>query len=122
VLNALGPSGILINIARGAVVDEETLVDALRERRILAAGLDVFCHEPFVPAALLALDNVVLSPHMASTTGATVQGMLDLAIANLSARFDGTPLSTAVEAISLTVPTAPPALETVERASHHADL
>ena len=125
VLNALGPSGILINIARGAIVDEEALVEALRERRILAAGLDVFCHEPDVPAALLALDNVVLSPHMASTTGATVLGMLELAIANLRACFDGTPLPAPIEGISPAAPTepyAPPALETEQRAGHRTDL
>lgn len=92
VLAALGPSGVLVNVARGSIVDEEALVDALRERRILAAGLDVFCHEPRVPDGLLALDNVVLTPHMASTTGATVQAMLDLAFANLAAHFDGLPV------------------------------
>lgn len=92
VLAALGPSGVLVNVARGSIVDEDALVEALRERRILAAGLDVFCHEPRVPDGLLALDNVVLTPHMASTTGATVQAMLDLAFANLAAHFDGLPV------------------------------
>ncbi len=92
VLAALGPSGVLVNIARGSIVDEETLVEALRERKILAAGLDVFCHEPRVPDGLLALDNVVLTPHMASTTGATVQAMLDLTFDNLAAHFDGLPV------------------------------
>jgi lactate dehydrogenase-like 2-hydroxyacid dehydrogenase len=92
VLAALGPSGVLVNVARGSVVDEQTLVQALRERSILAAGLDVFCHEPQVPAELLALDNVVLTPHMASTTDATVQAMMDLVFANLAAHFDGLPV------------------------------
>ena len=92
VLAALGPSGVLVNVARGSIVDEEALVDALRERKILAAGLDVFCHEPHVPEGLLALDNVVLTPHMASTTDATVQAMLDLTFANLAAHFDGLPV------------------------------
>ncbi len=92
VLAALGPTGVLINIARGSIVDEQALVEALQERRILAAGLDVFCHEPDVPKGLLALDNVVLTPHMASTTGATVQAMLDLTFANLAAYFDGLPV------------------------------
>ena len=92
VLAALGPSGVLVNIARGSIVDEEALVHALRERKILAAGLDVFCHEPHVPEALLTLDNVVLTPHMASITGATVQAMLDLTFANLAAHFEGLPV------------------------------
>jgi lactate dehydrogenase-like 2-hydroxyacid dehydrogenase len=96
VLAALGPTGILVNVARGSIVDEEALVAALRERRILAAGLDVFCDEPRVPEALLALDNVVLTPHMASTTAATVQAMLDLTFANLAAHFDGLPVPTPV--------------------------
>lgn len=89
VLAALGPSGVLVNVARGSIVDEDALVEALRERRILAAGLDVFCHEPYVAQGLLALDNVVLTPHMASTTDATVQAMLELAFDNLAAHFDG---------------------------------
>ncbi len=96
VLAALGPSGVLVNIARGSIVDEDALITALRERQILAAGLDVFCHEPYVPPALLALDNVVLTPHMASTTGATVQAMFDLTFANLAAHFDGLPVPTPV--------------------------
>lgn len=96
VLAALGPSGVLVNIARGSIVDEDALITALRERQILAAGLDVFCHEPHVPPALLALDNVVLTPHMASTTGATVQAMFDLTFANLAAHFDGLPVPTPV--------------------------
>lgn len=96
VLAALGPSGVLVNIARGSIVDEDALITALRERQILAAGLDVFCHEPHVPPALLALDNVVLTPHMASTTGATVQAMFDLTFANLAAHFDALPVPTPV--------------------------
>lgn len=96
VLAALGPSGVLVNIARGSIVDEDALITALRERQILAAGLDVFCHEPHVPPALLALDNVVLTPHMASTTGATVQAMFELTFANLAAHFDGLPVPTPV--------------------------
>jgi len=92
VLAALGPAGVLVNVARGSIVDEQALVAALRERKILAAGLDVFCDEPRVPAELLELENVVLTPHMASTTGATVQAMLDLTFANLAAHFDGLPV------------------------------
>ncbi|MDO9145622.1 2-hydroxyacid dehydrogenase [Rhodoferax sp.] len=96
VLAALGPAGVLVNVARGAIVDEDALVQALRERKILAAGLDVFCDEPRVPAGLLGLDNVVLTPHMASTTGATVQAMLELTFDNLAAHFDGLPVSAPV--------------------------
>lgn len=92
VLAALGPSGILVNVARGSIVDEAALIDALRDRKILAAGLDVVADEPRVPAALLALDNVVLTPHMASITSATVQAMMDLSFANLAAHFDGLPV------------------------------
>ena len=97
VLAALGPTGVLVNIARGSIVDESALVKALRERTILAAGLDVFCREPHVAQELLALDNVVLTPHMASTTGATVQAMLDLTFDNLAAFFDGLPVPAQVE-------------------------
>ncbi len=96
VLAALGPAGVLVNIARVSIVDEDALITALRERQILAAGLDVFCHEPHVPPALLALDNVVLTPHMASTTGATVQAMFELTFANLAAHFDALPVPTPV--------------------------
>lgn len=96
VLAALGPSGVLVNVARGSIVDEDALVEALRERKILAAGIDVFCDEPHVPDALLALDNVVLTPHMASTTEATVQAMSDLTFANLTAHFAGQTVLTPV--------------------------
>lgn len=96
VLAELGPGGVLINIARGSIVDEHALVEALRERKILAAGLDVFCDEPHVSPALLALPNVVLTPHMASTTNATVQAMLDLTLDNLATHFAGEPVLTQV--------------------------
>lgn len=89
VLAALGPSGILVNVARGSIVDEDALVAALREGKILAAGIDVFSAEPRVPDALLALDNVVLTPHMASTTADTLQAMSDMTFANLAAHFAG---------------------------------
>ena len=68
VLNALGPDGFLINVARGSVVDEAALIRALKDKRIGGAGLDVFEHEPQVPAELMALDNVVLVPHIGSAT------------------------------------------------------
>jgi lactate dehydrogenase-like 2-hydroxyacid dehydrogenase len=96
VLAALGPSGVLINIARGSILDEQALVEALRERRILAAGLDVFCDEPQVSQALLELPNVVLTPHMASGTDSTVQAMLDLAFDNLAMHFAGEAVLTQV--------------------------
>jgi hydroxypyruvate reductase len=89
VLAALGPRGYLINVARGTVVDEAALIEALQTGAIAGAGLDVFEDEPNVPAALRALDNVVLTPHMASATHETRQAMADLALANLQAHFAG---------------------------------
>ena len=96
VLNALGPDGYLINIARGSVVDEPALIAALQEKRIAGAALDVFVDEPNVPAELFAMDNVVLTPHIASGTLQTRTAMADLAIANLLAHFSGQPLLTPV--------------------------
>jgi hydroxypyruvate reductase len=96
VLNALGPDGILINIARGTVVDEPALVAALKGGRIRGAGLDVFADEPNVPHELLTMDNVVLTPHVASGTIQTRQAMADLAYANLEAHFAGKPVPTPI--------------------------
>jgi lactate dehydrogenase-like 2-hydroxyacid dehydrogenase len=87
VIAALGPRGYLINISRGSVVDEPALVDALVNKRIGGAGLDVFEDEPNVPTALFALDNVVLLPHVASATNETRQAMADLVLANLRSFF-----------------------------------
>lgn len=87
VLDALGPQGFLINVARGSVVDEAALVSALQERRIAGAGLDVFEDEPNVPPALMALDNVVLLPHVASATQETRQAMADRVFDNLHLFF-----------------------------------
>jgi hydroxypyruvate reductase len=96
VLRALGPKGYLINVARGSVVDESALVQALRDGVIAGAGLDVFENEPHVPPELMAMDNVVLTPHMASGTVQTRQAMADLALANLKAHFDGRDVLTPV--------------------------
>lgn len=87
VLNALGPKGYLINIARGTVVDEDALVEALLNGRIAGAGLDVFAKEPHVPEALLGLDNVVLLPHVSSATEETRQAMGELFLDNLASFF-----------------------------------
>ena len=89
VLEALGPEGIFVNVARGAVVDEPALVEALRSRKILAAGLDVFADEPRVPQALLELDNVVLAPHVGSATHYTRARMGRLVVENLTSWFEG---------------------------------
>ena len=85
VLAALGKKGYLVNVARGSVVDEQALVQALREGTIAGAGLDVFENEPSVPAELLALDNVVLTPHLGSATRATREAMGMLAVGALRA-------------------------------------
>ncbi|MFB0835810.1 2-hydroxyacid dehydrogenase [Arthrobacter halodurans] len=83
VLAALGPSGYLINIARGSVVDQDALVSALAQGRVAGAGLDVFADEPRVPAELMDLDNVVLLPHLGSGTDETRQDMAELTLENL---------------------------------------
>jgi lactate dehydrogenase-like 2-hydroxyacid dehydrogenase len=88
-LAALGPQGVLINIARGSVVDQAALIAALRDGTILAAGLDVFLDEPVVPPELLALDNVVLLPHIGSATRTTRNAMAALLVANLRSWFSG---------------------------------
>jgi len=96
VLKALGPQGILINMARGSVVDEEALIRALREKTILSAGLDVFAHEPHVPAELIAMPHVVLFPHLGSASVATREGMDQLVVDNLLAWAAGKPPLTPV--------------------------
>ncbi|MFL9927022.1 2-hydroxyacid dehydrogenase [Herbaspirillum lusitanum] len=96
VLEALGPKSFLINVARGSVVDEAALISALQQGKIAGAGLDVFEHEPHIPAELAALDNVVLTPHMASGTLITRTAMADLAFNNLQAHFSGKPVLTPV--------------------------
>ncbi len=96
VLAALGPTGSLINVARGSVVDEEALIKALQQGTIASAGLDVFANEPHVPEALIALDNVVLLPHVASATHLTRNAMGQLVVDNLTAWFSGRPPLTPV--------------------------
>jgi hydroxypyruvate reductase len=96
VIDALGPDGILINVARGSVVDEPELVEALLEGRLGGAGLDVFTDEPNVPTALFGLQNVVLIPHLGSATNETRAAMGELVVENLAAHFAGRELPTAV--------------------------
>ncbi len=96
VIEALGPQGWLINVARGSVVEEPALVEALVNGRLGGAGLDVFANEPDVPEALLGLDNVVLQPHQASATWETRDAMGQLVLDNLKAHFAGQPLLTPV--------------------------
>ena len=88
-LEALGPNGVLVNIARGALVDEVALIEALTNGTILAAGLDVFAFEPQVPEALLKLDNAVLTPHVGSASVTTRLAMAHLVVANLFSWMDG---------------------------------
>lgn len=96
VLKALGPKSYLINVARGSVVDETALIEALKNEGIAGAALDVFEDEPNVPDALKAMSNVVLTPHVASATWETRRAMANLALGNLQAHFAGKPLLTPV--------------------------
>ncbi|NLD55872.1 MAG: 2-hydroxyacid dehydrogenase [Burkholderiaceae bacterium] len=98
VLEALGPQGLFVNIARGSVVEEEAMVRLLVERKLGGAALDVFQDEPNVPAALLTLDSVVLQPHQGSGTSQTRQAMGDLTVDNVDAYFAGKPLVTPYKA------------------------
>ena len=96
VLDALGPQGYLVKIARGSVVDEPVLLRYLQEKRIAGAGLDVFADEPRVPPAFFTLDNAVLLPHVGSATVETRKAMGDLQIENLRRHFSGQPVLTRV--------------------------
>jgi lactate dehydrogenase-like 2-hydroxyacid dehydrogenase len=96
VLDALGPNGILINMARGSVVDEPALIKALKDKRIMAAGLDVFANEPEVPAELMRMDNVVLLPHVGSGSIHTREKMDQLVVDNILAWAAGKPPLTPV--------------------------
>ncbi|HEX4270730.1 MAG TPA: NAD(P)-dependent oxidoreductase, partial [Rhizomicrobium sp.] len=97
VIEALGPTGILVNVARGAVVDEDALVEALVAGKLGGAGLDVFVNEPQVPEVLFGMDNVVLEPHVGSATNETRRAMSQLVLDNLDAHFAGKPLLTEIK-------------------------
>jgi lactate dehydrogenase-like 2-hydroxyacid dehydrogenase len=96
VLKALGPNGIIINMARGSVVDEPALIEALKNKTIYAAGLDVFAKEPHVPQELIEMDNVVLLPHLGSASVATRTAMDQLVVDNIVAWAAGKPPLTPV--------------------------
>jgi len=96
VIDALGPKGYFVNISRGSVVDEPALLEALQQKKLAGAGLDVFADEPRVPQGFMALDNVVLQPHVGSATHKTRRAMGELMMANLAAHFAGEPLVTPV--------------------------
>lgn len=96
VLKALGPRGIVINVARGSVIDETALIAALKSGTILAAGLDVFAQEPHVPEDLRAMQNVVLLPHIGSASVVTRNAMDQLVVDNLRSWFAGKPPLTPV--------------------------
>jgi lactate dehydrogenase-like 2-hydroxyacid dehydrogenase len=96
ILDALGPEGYLVNIARGSVLDEPVLLRYLQEKRIAGAGLDVFADEPRVPPEFFTLENAVLFPHVGSATTETRKAMGDLQIENLRLHFGGKPVKTRV--------------------------
>jgi lactate dehydrogenase-like 2-hydroxyacid dehydrogenase len=96
VLEALGPEGVVVNVARGSVIDEPALIAALQNKTILAAGLDVFADEPNVPADLVALENAVLLPHIGSASVFTREQMDQLVVDNIAAWADGKPPLTPV--------------------------
>jgi lactate dehydrogenase-like 2-hydroxyacid dehydrogenase len=96
VLDALGPDGILINMARGSVVDEPELIKALRDKRIMSAGLDVYAKEPDVPQELIAMENIVLFPHLGSASVVTRERMDQLIVDNILAWAAGKPPLTPV--------------------------
>ncbi len=96
VIEALGPAGLLVNVARGQLIDEDALIAALRAGRLGQAALDVFVDEPTEAARWADVPNTVLTPHTAGATTEAVQGMLGLLMANLSALFAGEPLKTPV--------------------------
>ena len=96
VMEALGPEGLLVNVSRGQVVDEDALIDLLRSGKLGFAALDVFVEEPTPAIRWLDVPNTVLTPHTGGATNEAVQGMLGLMMANLAAHFAGEPLKTPV--------------------------
>jgi len=92
VLDALGAEGFLVNVARGAIIDQAALIASLRDKRIAGAGLDVYWDEPNVPAELTALDNVILTPHIGSSTLEVRQERMRKMLTNLKAHFTGQPV------------------------------
>ena len=96
VLRALGPNGCVVNVARGSVIDETALIEALKAGTIAGAALDVFEAEPNVPQTLRDMDNVVMTPHIGSATAQTRRAMADLAFSNLDAKLSGQPVLTPV--------------------------
>jgi lactate dehydrogenase-like 2-hydroxyacid dehydrogenase len=96
VLDALGPYGYIVNVARGSLIDEPELIAALQAGRIAGAALDVFADEPHVPDTLRGLENVVLTPHIGSATEETRAAMARSVLANLDAFFSGAPLPSAL--------------------------
>ena len=96
VLDALGPEGIFINMSRGTVIDDAALIKALQDKTIMATGLDVYVNEPEVPKELIAMENVVLFPHLGSATVATRRAMDQLVVDNLLAWDAGRPPLTPV--------------------------
>src|SRR3954469_24999576 len=101
VLGALGPQGILINMARGSVVDEQALIKALQNKKILSAGLDVFANEPKVPQELIDMEHVVLLPHVGSASIATRRAMDQLVADNIISWFAGKGALTSVAETSV---------------------
>jgi hydroxypyruvate reductase len=96
VLDALGPAGLLVNVARGGLVDEPALIERLKSGRLGGAALDVFEHEPTMPERWADVPNTVLTPHTAGATGRAVQQMLAMLLANLDAYFSDRPLPTPI--------------------------
>lgn len=120
VLDALGPRGVLINVARGSVVDEPALVTALEEGRVAAAGLDVFADEPHVPTALLAMEQVVLLPHVGSATVPTRRAMAQLARRNIDSYLGaGTVITPVPETHHLATVVADPGPGGAQPPPHH---
>ena len=97
VLDALGPNGFIVNIARASVIATADLITALEQRRIAGAALDVFDHEPHVPDALKTLSNVLLTPHVAGLSPEATQGTVELVGKNLQAFFSGQPVLTPIQ-------------------------